>query len=480
MMRKNGPSALVLRWVALALVVVLVAGIQMLSGAAVAGTAPEPVDIILRGGPVVTMDGDRHLYENGLVAIKGDRIVAVGDARELAARYKAKTVIDTTGKAVLPGLINTHTHVPMALFRGVADDLMLQEWLTKYIFPAEAKNVNREFVRAGTRLGCLEMIQGGTTCYVDMYYFEDEIAAVTEAAGMRAVLGETVIDFPVPDAKTPQEGLAYAENFIKKYKGNALITPAIAPHAPYTCSPDLLKAAKALSDKLESPLVTHLAEDYSEVGIITERYKARPVEHVEKLGILGPRTIAAHVIQVTPEEIQILKNRGVGVAHNPQSNMKLAAGVCPVPQMLKAGLAVGLGTDGAASNNDLSMFEEMDSAAKLHKEFSKDPTVVNAREALEMATIRGAQAIHLDKEIGSLETGKRADLIVVDIDTPHQWPVYNLYSTLVYATKAGDVTTSIINGKIVMRDRKVLTLNVPAIKAETLKYRTQILESLKK
>ncbi|HMV98563.1 MAG TPA: amidohydrolase family protein, partial [Acidobacteriota bacterium] len=248
----------------------------------------------------------------------------------------------------------------------------------------------------------------------------------------------------------------------------------------YTCSPDLLKAAKALSDRYEVPLVTHLAEDYSEVDIIKNRYQARPVEHVEKMGLLGPRVIAAHVIQVTPEEIQLLKKHGVGVAHNPQSNMKLAAGVSPVPDMLKAGLGVGLGTDGAASNNDLNLFEEIDTAAKLHKEFSRNPTVVSAREALEMATIGGARAIHQDDRIGSLEAGKLADLIVVNLDTPHQWPVYNLYSTLVYATKASDVETSIINGKLVMRDRKVLTLNSVAIRKEALLYRTRILESLKK
>lgn len=468
------------RWVATVFSFCLILGPGLSMWAAEKKRAVETVDIIVRGGQVVTMDAERHIYENGLVAIKGDKIVAVGDAGDLGSRYRAKTLIDTTGKAVIPGLINTHTHVPMSLFRGVADDLLLQDWLQNFIFPAEAKNVTAEFVRAGTRLGCLEMILGGTTCFVDMYYFEDHIADETQKAGMRAVLGETVIDFPVPDAKTPQDGLKYAEAFIKKYKGNPLITPAIAPHAPYTCSPDLLKAAKALSDRYEVPLVTHLAEDYSEVDIIKNRYQARPVEHVEKLGLLGPRVIAAHVIQVTPEEIQLLKQHGVGVAHNPQSNMKLAAGVSPVPDMLKAGLGVGLGTDGAASNNDLNLFEEIDTAAKLHKEFSRNPTVVSAREALEMATIGGARAIHQEDRIGSLEVGKLADLIVVNLDTPHQWPVYNLYSTLVYATKASDVETSIINGKIVMRDRKVLTLNPVAIRKEALLYRTRILESLKK
>lgn len=446
-----------------------------------AGQTPsvETVDLLVRGGAVVTMDARRRVLPNGFVAVRGERIVAVGEASE-AARYRAKTVLEAGGKAVLPGLINAHTHAPMTLFRGLADDLKLQEWLTQFIFPAEAKNVTREMVRAGTRLACLEMIRGGVTCFVDMYYFEGDIAEATEAAGMRAVLGQTVIDFPVPDALTPQLGVENAERFIRKYKtGHPLITPAVAPHAPYTCAPETLAACRALADKYGVPLVTHLAEADTETQTILERYGKRPIPHVERVGLLGPRTIAAHVVQITADEYPILAKRGVGVVHCPQSNMKLAAGVAPIPEMLAAGLAIGLGTDGAASNNDLDMFEEMDTAAKLHKVMRRDPTVVPAQAALEMATIGGARAIHMADQIGSLEVGKLADFIIVDVSNPRQLPNYNLYSTLVYATKSGDVETVVVHGRPLMRDRRMLTLDEAAIRRETAAFRARILDSLK-
>ncbi len=439
----------------------------------------EAVDLLVRGGTVVTMDAQRRVIANGFLAVRGERIVAVGEAAE-AVRYRAKTVLEADGKAVLPGLINAHTHAPMTLFRGLADDMRLQEWLTQVIFPAEAKNVTREMVRAGTRLACLEMIRGGTTCFVDMYYFESDIAEVTEAAGLRAILGQTVIDFPVPDALTPQLGLENAERFIQKYKtGHPLITPAVAPHAPYTCAPETLVACRKLADKHGVPLVTHLAEADTETQTILERYGKRPVPHVERVGLLGPRTIAAHVIQITADEYPLLEKHRVGVVHCPQSNLKLAAGVAPVPDMLAAGLAIGLGTDGAASNNDLDMFEEMDTAAKLHKVMRRDPTVVPAQTALEMATIGGARAIHLADRIGSLEVGKLADFIVVDVSHPRQLPNYNLYSTLVYATKSSDVETVVVHGKLLMRDRRLLTLDEAAIRRETAAFRGRILDSLK-
>ncbi len=360
------------------------------------------VDLIISGGTIVTMDAQKRLIENGSVAIKGEKIVAVGTSAEISKQFISKQTISAVGKVVIPGLINAHTHVPMSLFRGIADDLDLQEWLTKYIFPAEAKNVNEAFVRAGTRLGLAEMIRGGTTTYCDMYYFEDAIADETAKAGMRGVLGETVIDFPVADNKTNAEAMAYAERFINKWKNNSLIVPAIAPHAPYTVSTEHLLAIKQLSDKLNAPVVIHVAETQTEVSDITKRYGARPVEYLAKIGFLSNRTIAAHVVWATDAEMDLLKRFGVGIAHNPQSNMKLASGVAPVPQMLAKDLAVGLGTDGAASNNDLDMWEEMDTAAKLHKVFSGDPKVVNAEQAFEMATIRGARALHLENLIGSL------------------------------------------------------------------------------
>ena len=438
----------------------------------------ERADIIIRGGTVVTMDGASRVIENGAVAIKGERIAAVGPASEIAARYVAARVINAAGKVVMPGLINTHTHVPMVLFRGIADDLVLMEWLQKYIFPAEAKNVDEQFVRWGTRLGCLEMILGGTTTYVDMYYFEDAIADETARAGMRAVLGETLIDFPAPDNKTWEVGMAYMERFAAKWKGHPLITPAIAPHAPYTVSTEHLKWTNEFSRRNGIPLVIHVAEDQAEVKSIQERYGASSVAYLDRIGLLNERVIAAHMVWPTTEDIATLASRSVGVAHCPQSNMKIAAGAAPVPQMLKAGVAVGLGTDGAASNNDLSLWEEMDSAAKLHKLTTKDPTAINAREALEMATIRGARAIHQDKEIGSLEAGKRADVIIVGMGGVHQTPLYNIYSHLVYATKASDVETVIINGRMVMQNRRVLTIDERTVRAKAHQYRDRIRKSL--
>jgi 5-methylthioadenosine/S-adenosylhomocysteine deaminase len=436
------------------------------------------VDLIVRGGTVVTMDGSRRVIENGGVAIKSGRIVAVSKSVEIDRDYAAREIVNATGKVVIPGLINGHTHVPMTLFRGLADDLDLQEWLTKYIFPAEAKNVTEEFVRVGTRLGLAEMIRSGTTTYCDMYYFEDAIADETYKAGMRGVLGETVIDFPVADNKTNAEAMAYAERFVKKWKSNALIVPAIAPHAPYTVSEEHLKAIRAFSDRTGAPIVTHISETKREVDDSINAKGASPIDYLNRIGFLSDRVIAAHVVWPTAEELGLLKKLGVGIVHNPQSNMKLASGVAPVPEMLKEDLPVGLGTDGAASNNDLNLWEEMDTAAKLHKLISKDPKVVSAAEAFEMATIRGARALHLEKEIGSIEKGKRADLVIVDLDDLNQTPYYNIYSDLVYATKAADVRTVIIEGRVVMRDRRLLTLNEATIKADARRYRERIVRSL--
>jgi 5-methylthioadenosine/S-adenosylhomocysteine deaminase len=382
------------------------------------------------------------------------------------------------GKLITPGLINGHTHIPMVLFRGLADDLDLQDWLTKYIFPAEAKNVTEEFVRAGARLGLAEMIRGGTTTYCDMYYFEDAIAEETSRAGVRAVLGETIIDFPVADNKTNAEAMAYVEKFVSHWQGNDLIVPAIAPHAPYTVSEEHLKAARAFSDRTGAPLVTHVSETKRELDDSVKAKGASPVAYLDRIGFLNDRVIAAHVVWPQGSDISILKKRGVGVVHNPQSNMKLASGVAPVPRMMNEGVFVGLGTDGAASNNDLNMWEEMDTVAKLHKVFSGDPKVISAQQAFELATIRGAQALHLDKEIGSLETGKRADLLLIERDALNQIPLYNVYSDLVYATKSFDVQSVIINGRVVMQNRRLLTLNEPQIKREAAVFREKIIKSL--
>jgi 5-methylthioadenosine/S-adenosylhomocysteine deaminase len=436
------------------------------------------VDLIIKGANIVTMDATRRVIEDGGIAIKNGAIVEVANTPDIERKYSAREVINASGKVVIPGLINGHTHVPMTLFRGIADDLDLQEWLTKYIFPAEAKNVTEDFVRVGTRLGLAEMIRGGTTTYCDMYYFEDAIADETFKAGMRGVLGETVIDFPVADNKTYEQGLAYADRFVQKWRGNLLIVPAIAPHAPYTVSEEHLKAARALSDRTGAPIVTHIEETKREVDDSIKAKGASPIDYLNRIGFLNDRVIAAHVVWPTEEELGLLKKLGVGIVHNPQSNMKLASGVAPVPEMLKMNLPVGLGTDGAASNNDLNVWEEMDTAAKLHKLISRDPKVVSAEEAFEMATIRGARALHLEKEIGSIEKGKRADLVIVDLDALNQTPYYNIYSDLVYATKSDDVRTVIIEGRVVMRDRKLLTLNEETIKADARRYRERIVQSV--
>ncbi|MFN0110481.1 MAG: amidohydrolase family protein [Blastocatellia bacterium] len=459
---------------------VLFAAVVALSGQKRAGSSAVSVDLLITGGAIVTMDAERRIIDNGFVAIRGERIVDVGDAARLKAKgYRARQTIDARGKVVLPGLVNAHTHIPMTLFRGIADDLNLQDWLTKYIFPAEAKNVTREFVVTGTQLGLAEMIRGGITTYADMYYFEDAIAEETKRAGVRGVLGETVIDFPVADNKTWAEAMAYTERFLKRWKGDSLITAAIAPHAPYTVSAEHLNEVRVLAEKQDSPILTHLAEAPSETEFIAKNYNTRPVAYLERINFLSPRLLAAHVVHVNDQEIAILKRREVGIAHCPQSNMKLASGTAPVTAMLKAGLRLGLGTDGAAANHDLSLWEEIDSAAKLHKLISGDPTAVPAQDALAMATIGGARALHMEKEIGSIEIGKRADVILVDLSATHLTPLYNYFSHLAYAVKATDVSDTIVNGRVLMRNRRLLTINEEPVKAAARKYQKQVSQSLK-
>ena len=424
-----------------------------------AQSGPRGVSLVVTNGTVVTMNAERQVLQNGAVAIDGTDIVAVGPAPDVASRFQGRETIDAAGQIVLPGLINTHTHAPMVLYRGLADDLALQEWLEKYIFPAEAKTVSPEFVRAGTRLAALEMIQSGTTTYADMYYFEEEIARETKAAGLRGVLGQTVIQFPVADAKTPVESLARAEKFITEFNNDSLITPAVAPHAIYTLDAGSLRAARDLSRRHNVPTLIHLAETQEEAKNAEAQFKLSPVRYLESLGFLGPGVLAAHGVWITEPDIILLKMRGVGISHNPESNMKLASGTAPVPAYLRADAAIGLGTDGAASNNDLDMFEAMRVASLLHKLQSADPRVVSAKTALEMATIRGARALGMEARIGSLEPGKRADLITVDVSGARQTPMYDPVSHLVYVTRGDDVRTTIVNGRLLMKDRKVLTVN---------------------
>jgi 5-methylthioadenosine/S-adenosylhomocysteine deaminase len=447
---------------------ILAAVILSAAAAAAATPAPQPqqVDLILYNAIVVTMDGASRVLPRGAVAIQGSDIAAVDTAENVAASYTARETLDAGGQIVMPGLINTHTHAPMVLYRGLADDLALMDWLQKYIFPAEAKTVTREFVRAGTRLAALEMIRSGTTTYADMYYFEEEIARATREAGIRGVLGQTIIQFPVPDAKTPQEELVRTEEFLKAFADDELITPAIAPHAMYTLDAASLRASRALADKYEAPVLIHLAETADESRTSQKQHKMSPTRYLESLGFWGPRTLAAHGVWLSASDIQILARRKIGVSHNPESNMKLASGTAKVPAMRKAGINVGLGTDGAASNNDLDMFEAMRQAAFLHKLTTGDPRAVPAATALAMATIEGARALQMDDRIGSLEPGKRADMIAVSMSGARQTPMYDPISHLVYVARGDDVTTTIVNGRIVMRDGKVLTLDEAAVLKE--------------
>jgi len=437
------------------------------------------VDLLVTGGTIVTMDGDRRIIENGEIAVRGDTIVGVGQAPLFPKGVIAKQKIDAGGKLLLPGFINGHTHVPMTLFRGLHDDVTLDDWLRKYIFPAEAKNVTEEFVRWGTRLAAAEQIRSGVTTFADMYYFENAVAEETKAAGMRGVLGETFIDFPAPDNKTEDEMLAYTEKFLKRWQGDPLIHAAPAPHSICTCSRKTLQDAAALARKYQAPILIHVAEMKKELDDSRLQNGTTPVQYLEKLGILGPEVIAAHCIFVDEADRKILAERKVGCVHNPSSNMMLASGVSPVPEMRAAGIAVGLGTDGpAGSNNDLDLMEEMDLAAKLAKITKMDPLALNAKAVVEMATIDGARALHMEKEIGSLEPGKKADVLIIALDAPNAVPMYDIYAQLAYALKASDVETVVIGGRTVMRDRKLLTVDERAAIAKAREYKGKIEASL--
>ena len=440
--------------------------------------AREKADLLITGGKVVTMDAQKRVIEDGAVAVRGDSIVGVGPRAEIESEFDAPKTIDARDTLILPGLINGHAHAAMSLFRGIADDLALDEWLQKYIFPAEARNVTEDFVTWGTRLGVLEMLRGGITTYADMYYFEDAVARATKDAGMRGVLGETVIDFPAPDNKTLGQTFQYTQEYINHWKGDALITPAVAPHSIYTCSEKTLEDSAALARRNGVPILIHIAEAPFELQQSREKHGATPVAYLQRIGLLGPDVVGAHCVWVNAADIAALAHFGVGCINNPSSNMKTAAGVMPVIEMLAAGEPIGLATDGAASNNNLDLFEEMDLAAKLQKITRMDPRALPAEQVVEMATIGGARALHLDKQIGSLEPAKKADVIVIDTTAPHATPMYNVYSELVYALKASDVRTVIIAGKLVMEDRRILTVNEPEILAKAAEYKKKISASL--
>lgn len=438
---------------------VLVTAMAALAAVSLAAWQPAAATLVIHNGIVITVDGARRILNPGSVAIGGATILAVDTPAAIGARYPGAEVIDATGKVVMPGLINTHTHAAMVMYRGLGNDLALMDWLQKYIFPAEGKTVSPEFVRIGTRLAALEMIQSGTTLFADMYYFEEEVARVTKAAGLRGVLGQTVIEFPVPDAKTPADALRRTEAFAKEFAGDELITPSIAPHAVYTLDAATLTAAGDLARRLQIPLQIHLSETSAEAGLSEARHQARPVAVLDRLKVWAPITIGAHGVWITGDEIALLRQRQVGISNNPESNMKLASGTAPVMAYRNAGVTVGLGTDGAASNNDLDMFEAMRQAAFQQKLVTMDPTAISAADALAMATIDGARVLGQHARVGSLEPGKRADLVIVGMAKARQTPLFDPVAQIVYASRGDDVETTIVNGRILMRDRRVLSLD---------------------
>lgn len=418
----------------------------------------EAADILITNGTVLTMDRHLTLIEDGAVAIASDQIRSVGRAGEFKGDMPGK-VIDANGGIIMPGLVNTHTHAAMTLFRGLADDLPLMDWLHNHIFPAEAK-LDYDRVHLGTRLACAEMIQSGTTCFCDMYLFEDAVAMAASAAGIRSVVGEVLYDFPSPNYGPIEKGFDYTKLLMEKWKGHPLVNIAVEPHSPYLCEPQLLEKAAGLAKENNALLVIHLSETAHEVDQIIKEYGRTPVGHLEKLGVLSSRLLACHCVVLSDEDKEQLKRFDVKVSHNPESNMKLASGVAPIPDLLDINVCTGLGTDGCSSNNNLDMFGEMDTAAKLHKVFTGDPTVMDAAKVLKMATIDGARALGLDAVTGSIEPGKKADIIIVDTQSPHLVPMYNPVSHLVYAAKGSDVVTSVINGIVVMENRQLLTIDL--------------------
>lgn len=436
------------------------------------------VDLIVAGGTVLTMDPEETVVENGAVAIRDGAIVAVGARRAVESRFRARRSIDAGGRLVLPGFVNGHTHASMTLLRGVKDDVDLMTWLTKYMFPIEKRFVSREFVHWGALLACWEMIASGTTTFADGYFYEEEVARAADEAGLRALPGQGIFDVPTPDSKTSAEGLARAEKLLSDWSGHPRITPSLCPHACYTVDPDTFVRTMRLAERYDAPVQTHLAESPAEMALVGERYATTPVRHLANLGVLNERLVAAHCVCVDDEEIAMLAASGTGVVHCPESNMKLASGVAPVPRMLAEEVRLGLGTDGAASNNDLDLIGEMGSAARLHKVATLDPTAAPAHAVLRMATLGGARALHMEDRIGSLEPGKRADLIILDLSGPSALPLYDAASHVVYSTRADAVETVIVEGKVLMDRRKIRTLDVEEIGRRALRFGRKIRAAL--
>ncbi len=441
--------------------------------------AKERADVLLTNGLVVTMNALREIVPQGAVAIRGRDVVAVGSTAEILASWEAEEVVDCEGAAILPGLINAHTHVPMSLLRGLADDLRLDVWLFGYMLPVEREFVSPEFCRWGTLLSCAEMIRSGVTCFADMYYYEYEVARAVAEAGMRAICAETVMKWPTPDAESYDEGLAQCRRFVEQWKDHPLVTPAVGPHAPETSTPEMLRESVALAIEFDVPILIHIAETASGVEETQNLYGLLPVDVLDQHGLLDARVLAAHCVHVTSREQKLMAERGVGVAHNPTSNLKLASGLADVVEMLDTGLEVGIGTDGQGSNNDQDIFQEIHLAALLPKGTRMDPTALPARDAFAMATIGGARALGMDEIVGSLEVGKRADIVLLELDCVHNVPHFDLspdntYSQLVYAAKSHDVQHVMIDGRWVMRDRRLLTLDEEQVRVEAQRIATQV------
>ena len=436
-------------------------------------------DYLLTNAIVLTMDENLTTYEPGAVAIHGDSILAVGPESDLKKQYTPQQTVDCGGKILMPGLVNAHTHVPMTLLRGLADDLRLDVWLLGYMMPVEREFVSPDFVRLGTQIACVELIRTGVTCFADMYYFEEEVARATAEAGLRAVCSQTVLKYPSPDADFYEESLAATRDYIQRWRGHPLIIPSVAPHAPYTCTEEILRATAALAVEFDVPLHTHLAETASEVEDSREIYGMPVIPYAKKQNLFDAKVLAAHCVHVDEGEIFTLQHHHAGVAHNPSSNLKLASGFAPVTKMLEVGLNVGIGTDGPASNNDLDMFEEIRLAAFIGKVTTGDPTAIPAQTALSMATRLGAKALHIGHLTGSLEPGKRADLILVDISPLHNSPRFRrdhngLYAQIVYAAKSNDVTDVMVNGQWLMSDRNLVALDESELYSQAEEYARKI------
>ncbi len=438
----------------------------------------QQADIIIFNAHIVTMNPEFELIPNGHIIIKNERIASLA-AGPPSESVECGKYIDARNGLVIPGLINCHTHAAMSYMRGLADDLPLMRWLEDYIFPVETQS-SAEVIYWGTLLACAEMIRSGATTFCDMYLFEREVARAAREAGMRALVGEVLYDFDSPNYGSLENGFRYTKDLIDEWKDDELISVAVEPHAPYTCSPDLFKRALGVCEQHGAPMITHLSESLQEVETVKERYGKSPVHHLDSLGALTPFLIADHCVHVTDEEMDLLAERGTRIAHNPESNMKLAVGIAPIPAMLKKGLTVGLGTDGCASNNNLNMFGEMDSAAKIHKVVHNDPTVMDARTVFAMATIEAAKTLGMGDKTGSLEPGKLADIVVLDINRPHLTPAYQPYSLLVYAANGSEVTHSIIHGKLVMEQGALTTIDEERVMEKVREIGSKSLDFLKK